>query len=296
MFYRFKIGSNCQKWGKIVQQDSFPNCKYSILSSRFYEAKWCSINEDFIVNTSETFCPAMDDNFAQVLPPVNQSNMGVIWATGLNYRKHAEEVGMDPPRFPITFVKTTNTLSGPFDPILKPKVVSNDELDYEAELAIVIGKKCKNVKPEDAMKCVLGFTAANDVSARKWQGKKGGGQWCRSKCYDTFLPLGPGILTTNCADIDPQNLSISSTLIRNNASTTMQNSNTRDMIFRICELISFISQDTTLFPFTVILTGTPEGVGLGKKPPVFLQPGDIIRVAVENIGTISNIVLDSDSQ
>mmetsp|Transcript_123122 Transcript_123122/g.343412 ORF Transcript_123122/g.343412 Transcript_123122/m.343412 type:complete len:150 (-) Transcript_123122:217-666(-) len=139
---------------------------------------------------------------------------------------------------------------------------------------------------EEALSYVAGYTAANDVTARRWQGKKGGGQWCRAKCFDSFLPLGPRLVPA-AAIPDPNSLAISSTL----NGQVMQQSNTRDMIFPVPKLIAFLSQGTTLLPGTVILTGTPEGVGFARKPPVYLKAGDTVTIAIEGIGELTNSVV-----
>ena len=158
-------------------------------------------------------------------------------------------------------------------------------MDYEGELAIVIGKTAKNVSQEAALSHVLGYTCANDVSGRTWQLEKGGRQWCRGKGFDTFCPLGPAIVTT--AEIpDPGSLAISTIL----NGVTVQESNTWDMIFDVPTLVSFLSQGTTLSPGTVILTGTPSGVGFSRRPPLFLKDGDTVVVTIERIGNLESPV------
>ena len=161
-------------------------------------------------------------------------------------------------------------------------------MDFEAELAVVIGTRARNVSTEDALQYVFGYTCANDVSARRWQKHGGGGQWIRGKSFDTFCPMGP-LLVTADEITDPQDLAIRSEL----NGQTMQSSNTHDMIFSVAQLIAFISRDTTLLPGTVILTGTPEGVGFARKPPVYLADGDTIEVIIEGIGTLVNTVCDT---
>jgi 2-keto-4-pentenoate hydratase/2-oxohepta-3-ene-1,7-dioic acid hydratase in catechol pathway len=159
-------------------------------------------------------------------------------------------------------------------------------VDYECELAVVIGKLCKNVSKAEALKYVLGYTCANDVSARDWQLKWGGGQWCRGKSFDTFCPLGPCLVTSE--DIpNPNSLGIKTYL----NGTIMQDWNTNDMIFDVPTLIEFLSGSTTLQPGTVILTGTPHGVGAARQPPVFLQPGDTVTIEIEKIGALTNPVI-----
>ena len=208
-----------------------------------------------------------------------------VFCTGLNYRKHAEETGAKIPGFPVLFMKSPSALQNPGDPILIPTHLASNEVDYECELAIVIGRTAKNVPPERALDYVLGFTCANDVSARDWQKAFGGSQWCRGKTFDTFLPLGPSIVTPD--DIpNPNALRIRARL----NGETMQDSSTADMIFDIPTLIAFFSGSTTLLPGTVILTGTPSGVGMARTPPVWLKPGDTVSVEIENIGTLTNPV------
>jgi len=225
------------------------------------------------------------------LAPLTPAVVPTIWAAGLNYRKHAEETKMEVPRFPTLFMKSTSTLNGAFGDIKTP-AVCNHEMDFEGELAIIIGKGGKDIPVENAMEHVLGLTVANDVSARRWQGRKGGGQWCRSKSFDTFLPIGPGIVPTAALPDGGQSLRIQTTLKRPGQDPLLvQNSSTADMIFNIAELVSFISQDTTLHPFTVILTGTPEGVGFTRDPPLFIEPGDTVTVSIEGLGALRNKVV-----
>ena len=151
---------------------------------------------------------------------------------------------------------------------------------------MIIGRKGKNIEPEDAMDYVFGYTCANDVSARDWQIEKQQGQWFRGKSFDTFCPLGPFVVTKD--DIaDPNDLTLRTTL----NGLTVQNSSTSDMIFNIPSMISFLSRSMTLLPGTVILTGTPEGVGFSRRPPLFLSPGDVVRVEIEKIGVLENPVI-----
>jgi 2-keto-4-pentenoate hydratase/2-oxohepta-3-ene-1,7-dioic acid hydratase in catechol pathway len=215
------------------------------------------------------------------LAPVAPSNLIGI---GLNYRRHAEESGAKIPERPIVFIKLLNSLQNPGDPIELPS--SSQEVDYECELAVVIGKSCRNVTSENSLQYVLGYTCANDVSARDWQLKWGGGQWCRGKSFDTFCPLGP-VLVTPDEIPNPNDLKIQTIL----NSDIVQDWNTNDMIFDVPALISFLSQDTTLIPGTVILTGTPHGVGMAAKPPRYLRPGDTVSISVEKIGSLTNPVV-----
>ena len=216
---------------------------------------------------------------APVVPPA-------IIGIGLNYFQHAKEQGSEVPRYPVVFMKNPASIANPEDPILlQPALIEPPEVDYEAELAVVIGQAAKDVSTDDALKHVLGYTAANDVSARRWQGRKGAGQWVRAKSFDTFCPLGPELVTADELQ-DPQNLRLTCEL----NGQLMQDGNTGDMIFPVAELISFLSTGATLLPGTVILTGTPSGVGFTRKPPVYLMPGDTVEVTLEGIGLLRNPV------
>jgi 2-keto-4-pentenoate hydratase/2-oxohepta-3-ene-1,7-dioic acid hydratase in catechol pathway len=208
-----------------------------------------------------------------------------ILCIGLNYRRHAEEGKQAIPSHPVLFMKNSGTVQNPGDPIVLPRRLDSREVDYECELAVVIGKTCHNVKREHALEHVLGYTCANDVSARDWQMKWGGGQWCRGKTFDTFCPLGPHLVTADEIP-NPNALGIKTVL----NGQTMQDWTTEDMIFNVPALIAFLSGSMTLLPGTVILTGTPHGVGVARKPPVFLQPGDTVTVAIDGIGELTNPV------
>jgi 2-keto-4-pentenoate hydratase/2-oxohepta-3-ene-1,7-dioic acid hydratase in catechol pathway len=209
-----------------------------------------------------------------------------ILAIGLNYRKHAEEGGRGAPEKPVLFIKATSSLQHPGDPIELPRHLASAEVDYECELAVVIGRRCKNVERAHALDYVLGYTCGNDVSARDWQRKPwGGGQWCQAKSFDTFCPLGP-VLVTRDEIPNPNALRIR-TLVNG---VTMQDWNTADMIFDVPTLIEFLSGSKTLLPGTVIMTGTPHGVGFARTPPVFLQPGDEVTIDIQKIGALTNPV------
>ncbi len=216
-----------------------------------------------------------------ILPPVDPP---AIYCIGLNYVDHAAEVKMEMPRTPIVFMKPVTSLTGHNGAIIIPAVASDPpEVDYEAELAVVIGREVKNVREEDAMQYVLGYTIANDVTARRWQGKRGGGQWIRGKGFDTFLPLGPYLVPKSDVP-DPHNLKIRTTV----NGDTVQDSTTAAMFFKIPQLISFLSQGTTLLPGTVICTGTPAGVGYTRG--VYLAKGDVVNITIEGIGMLHNTV------
>jgi 2-keto-4-pentenoate hydratase/2-oxohepta-3-ene-1,7-dioic acid hydratase in catechol pathway len=220
----------------------------------------------------------------KLLAPVSPT---VILCIGLNYRRHADEGGAPIPQWPVLFMKSLGAVQNPGDPIELPTQLKSNEVDYECELAVVIGKRCKNVAKAQALNYVLGYTCANDVSARDWQGKFGGGQWCRGKTFDTFAPLGPCLVTTDEIP-NPNTLGIRTIL----NGQTLQDWNTNDMIFDVPTLIEFLSGSTTLLPGTVILTGTPHGIGAARKPPIFLKPGDSISIEIDKIGTLTNPVID----
>lgn len=212
----------------------------------------------------------------RLLAPVAPPN---ILAIGLNYRRHARESGKEIPTEPFVFVKLTTSLNNPGDPIVLP-ASAPDEVDYESELAIVVGKKARNVSEADALNYVLGYTCAIDVSARDCQIRRDE-QWYRAKGFDTFCPLGPCLLVD--PKVNPNALAIRGRL----NGKIMQESNTSDQIFPVPRVISFLSHQVTLLPGTVILTGTPEGVGCARKPPVYLRPGDTFSVEIEGIGQLT---------
>lgn len=233
--------------------------------------------------------PKISNEPATVIKLLAPLQPTTIFCIGLNYRKHAEETGAKIPEFPVLFAKGLNTIQNPGDPIELPTFLKSDEVDYECELAVVIGKKCKNVRRNEALKYVLGYTCGNDVSARDWQKARGGGQWCRGKTFDTFAPLGPCLVTSDEIP-NPNSLGIKTIL----NGQTVQNWNTRDMIFDVPTLIEFLSGSTTLLPGTVILTGTPHGVGMGRTPPLWMKAGDVVTVEIEKIGKLTNpVVLES---
>ena len=222
---------------------------------------------------------------AHLLAPLEPT---AILGIGVNYRRHAAEFGSPIPQNPVLFLKPPSALQHPDAPIELPTSLASHQVDAEAELAVVIGRRCRNVSREEALSYVLGYTCANDVSARDWQKRPelGGGQWCRGKSFDTFAPLGPVLVPT--AELpDPQALAISTDL----NGERVQHGHTSDMIFSVAEIIAFLSGSTTLLPGTVILTGTPEGVGMAATPPRWLRPGDVVSVGIEGIGTLTNPVI-----
>ncbi len=221
-----------------------------------------------------------------LLAPVTPTN---IVGIGLNYRKHAEEGGKGVPERPMWFMKTTGSLQHPGHPIVIPATQASNEVDFEAELAIVLHRDTRNVSRAAALGHVLGYTCANDVSARDWQFKWGGGQFCQGKSFDTFCPLGP-VLVTRDEIPNPNALKLRSLV----NGTVMQDWTTADMVFDVPTLIEFLSASRTLPAGTVILTGTPHGVGFARKPPVWLQAGDTVSVEIEGIGTLTNPVIAED--
>jgi 2-keto-4-pentenoate hydratase/2-oxohepta-3-ene-1,7-dioic acid hydratase in catechol pathway len=208
-----------------------------------------------------------------------------ILCIGLNYRRHAEEMGAKIPKFPVLFFKNPSAIQDPEAPILIPRTLASTQVDFEGELAIVIGKTCRNATRENALSHVLGYTAANDVSARDWQKDWGGSQWCRGKSFDSFAPTGPWIVTKD--EIPNPNALRITTRVNGEV---LQDSNTADMIYDVPALIEFLSGDTTLQAGTLILTGTPEGVGMGRTPQRWLRKGDRVDIEIERIGILTNPV------
>ena len=217
---------------------------------------------------------------AALNPPVLAP--GKILAVGLNYAAHAAEQNAQPPESPLIFSKCTTALIGPEDAIRLPRI--SDKIDYEAELAVVIGKEARSVAASDAYDYIAGYTIMNDVTARDLQRRER--QWARAKGLDTFAPCGPWLVTTD-EIADPHSLDIE---LRVNGESR-QRSNTNDLIFKIPQLIEFISQDLTLKPGDIISTGTPSGVGVYSSPPVFLRAGDKIEIEVSRIGRLVNSVV-----
>lgn len=217
----------------------------------------------------------------KLLPPIAQPEK--IICVGLNYIDHCKETGMEPPASPVIFSKYANAIVGHNDAVEIP--VNSNEVDFEAELAIVIGKEAKRVSEEEANDYVFGYTILNDISARDLQFTDG--QWSRGKTADTFAPIGPVVVTHDEVG-DPHRLAISLEL----NGEMMQDSNTNNLIFTVPQIISFLSQSMTLKPGDLIATGTPPGVGMGRNPKVWLKNGDRMNVTIEKIGTLSNHVKD----
>jgi 2-keto-4-pentenoate hydratase/2-oxohepta-3-ene-1,7-dioic acid hydratase in catechol pathway len=210
-------------------------------------------------------------------------NPSKIVAIGLNYFNHAKESNMEIPKSPLVFTKFNNSITGPTDPIVIPNGITS-QVDYEAELGVIIGKRAKNILKENALEYVFGYTILNDVSARDIQFSDK--QWVRGKSLDTFCPMGPVIVTKDEIP-NPQNLGLGCSV----NGVTLQQDNTKNMIFSVAELISQLSYSFTFEPGDIIATGTPSGVGFSRTPPIFLKPGDVVCTWIKGIGEIINPVI-----
>lgn len=248
--------------------------------------KCFDLEQDFVGKAKSAVAARDKSNFAiinrsavKIAAPVPRP--GKIICIGLNYRDHAAESGMEIPKSPVIFSKFATCVIAGNEPIVLPKMSS--QVDYEAELAFVVGRNAKNVSKENALDYVLGYTNFNDVSARDFQFADG--QWQRGKSCDTFAPTGEFIATTDEIN-DPHNLKIQFRL----NGEILQNSNTKELIFKIPELIEFLSKTMTLEPGDIVATGTPPGVGFARKPPVFMKDGDVAEVEIEGLGILSNPV------
>ncbi|MED3912031.1 fumarylacetoacetate hydrolase family protein [Peribacillus simplex] len=255
--------------------EEFPACmkkfieRGSELRSRAEQLIKQRVNDDAIFKLSEV----------KFLPPFVKPDK--IICVGLNYFDHCKETGMEPPDSPVIFSKYANAIAGHNDAIEIP--INSTEVDFEAELAFVIGREAKHVSEEEAYDYVFGYTIMNDISARDLQFQDG--QWSRGKTADTFAPFGPVVVTHDEVG-DPHNLAISLEL----NGEIMQDSNTSNLIFTVPKIISFLSQSMTLKPGDLIATGTPPGVGMGRNPKIWLKNGDRMNVSIERIGTLSNYV------
>jgi 2-keto-4-pentenoate hydratase/2-oxohepta-3-ene-1,7-dioic acid hydratase in catechol pathway len=222
---------------------------------------------------------------AAILPPILRP--AKILCVGLNYSDHARETGQEIPAEPLIFNKLPTTLIGHQQQIVLPRC--SEQIDYEAELVVVIGRRGRNIPQSSALEYVAGYCCGNDVSARDWQKQKPGGQWLLGKSFDTFGPVGPHLVTADeVGRVD--NLEIECRL----NGKTMQRSNTRHLIFPVGRLISYVSQICTLEPGDLLFTGTPPGVGVARNPPVFLQAGDRVEIEVERVGLLCNTVVASE--
>ncbi|KAL2007116.1 hypothetical protein VTN00DRAFT_8554 [Thermoascus crustaceus] len=224
-----------------------------------------------------------------LLAPLARKDIRTVRCLGLNYAQHAKEANMPIPKFPVLFYKPVTSITGPTDDIpVAPIAQDGEGLDYECELVVVIGKEARDVPESRALDYVLGYAVGNDVSHRDWQLKHGGGQWSLGKGFDGWAPFGPGIVSSSIIR-DPNALKISTKL----NGQTVQSSTTKDMIFGVAKTISFLSQGTTLLPGDVIFTGTPQGVGMGRKPQLWLKDGDKVEVSLEGVGSCLNQVVFS---
>ncbi|MBT2667075.1 fumarylacetoacetate hydrolase family protein [Bacillus sp. ISL-4] len=256
--------------------EEFPACmkkfieRSSELRTRAEQLIEQRVNDDAIFNLSEV----------KILPPIAKPDK--IICVGLNYFDHCKETGMEPPESPVVFSKYANAIAGHNDAIEIP--INSTAVDFEAELAFVIGREAKHVSEEEANDYIFGYTIMNDISARDLQFQDG--QWSRGKTADTFAPFGPVIVTQDEVG-DPHNLAISLEL----NGEIMQDSNTSNLIFTVPKIISFLSQSMTLMPGDLIATGTPPGVGMGRNPKIWLKNGDRMNISIEKIGTLSNHVI-----
>ncbi|KAM4576666.1 fumarylacetoacetate hydrolase domain-containing protein 2A isoform 1-T2 [Odontesthes bonariensis] len=224
----------------------------------------------------------VDRTHIQLLSPILAPEKVVC--VGMNYRDHCLEQNAPIPDEPIIFSKFPSAITGPYDDITLPS--ESQEVDWEVELAFVIGRRGKRIKEEEALSYVAGFTVANDVSARDWQMKRNGKQWLLGKTFDSFCPLGPALVTTDAVN-DPHNLGIRC-LVNGDA---VQSSNTDQMIFKTAALVAWVSKFVTLTPGDVFLTGTPPGVGMFRNPPAFLKKGDVVECQIDQLGSIINRVV-----
>ncbi|EWZ46136.1 hypothetical protein FOZG_06319 [Fusarium oxysporum Fo47] len=215
-----------------------------------------------------------------LLPPLAPSDVGTVRCVGLNYANHAKEANMEQPQYPLLFYKPPTALSGPVDPITVPPMAQETAgVDYECEMVIVIGKRCRDVPESEALDCVFGYAVGNDVTHRDWQLQRGEGQWSLGKGFDTWAPYGPGVVTSNVIK-DPQNLRIWTKV----NGETLQDSSTAEMIFGVRKVISLLSRGVTLMAGDLIFTGTPAGVGMCRNPQTWLKDGDVVEVGLEQIG------------
>jgi len=224
---------------------------------------------------------ALDD--VTLLPPIPRP--GKILCLGLNYVEHAKEGGHDVPDYPAVFMRTASSLVGHGAPVVRPRV--SERLDYEAELVVVVGERCRNVAETDALRCVYGYTLLNDVSVRDYQRKSA--QWTMGKNFDGTGPMGPAIVTKDALPRGGDGLGIRTRL----NGETVQDANTSMMIFKVPRILALVSEVMTLEPGDVIATGTPSGVGHARTPPLWMKPGDRVEVEVDGVGTLANPIVDA---
>ncbi|RFN54241.1 fumarylacetoacetate hydrolase [Fusarium flagelliforme] len=259
---------------------------YGAANETLQKAKALSPGNPF---SPETEVDNHEHEIEKLLCPVDINHARSVVCIGLNYTDHAEEAKMPIPKVPVVFFKPVTALTGPYDDLVLPRTSwEKGRLDYESELVIVIGKKASRVSKDNALDYVFGYTAGNDVSNRAWQLEPhlGGGQWCYSKCFDSSAPIGPAIVSKDILG-SAVGLGIRGTL----NDSRLQDGNTNNMIFSVAEIVSFLSQGMTLLPGTLIFTGTPAGVGFGKRPQIEMKEGDITRVEIDGIGGIANKVV-----
>ncbi|GJQ76016.1 hypothetical protein Trydic_g18069 [Trypoxylus dichotomus] len=230
-----------------------------------------------IVAAGKSVVPLTDVN---LLAPITKPDK--IACVGLNYSGHCDEQNLPYPTEPIIFSKFSSTIIGPYDTIKIPPI--SNSVDWEAELAVVIGKTAKSIRQDQVEDYIFGYTIAQDISARDWQKRRNGGQFLLGKSMDTFCPIGPAIVTRN--KLNAQNLNIRTYV----NGVLKQSGNTSEMIFKIDFLVSYLSQMVTLYPGDLLLTGTPAGVGVHRQPPEFLKSGDILETEIEGIGKLRNTV------
>ena len=281
----FKAGSTPSKARHIVLQSGPLPQDMIQLAQR--DETWLMALDEMLSGVVDFFHG--DPELGRLFIPLEEARLrapiprpGKIICVGRNYAEHARERGAELPAQPIFFLKSNNTICGPGEAIVLPP--NSSQVDYEAEFAVVIGQGGKRIPEEKAYEHIAGYTILNDVSARDMQAQDK--QWFRGKSCDTFAPTGPWIVTRDEIP-DPHNLRISLAL----NGQTMQDSNTSYMIFKVPYLVSYLSQSLTLEPGDLISTGTPEGVGAHRTPPVFLRPGDTVSITVERIGTLTNPIV-----
>lgn len=280
-FVRYTTGG-APEWGVRRDEELVPlsGLREDVSYQQLTDPGFLSVVEDAVDAASAHAIPVAD---ARLLAPVPRP--GKIICVGLNYHDHAEEQDEEVPERPLLFGKSPSSVTNPGDPIVHPADL--EEVDYEVELGVVIGRTAKNVSADDARDYVAGYTAINDVSGRDAQFDDG--QFFRGKSYDTFAPMGPALVPDD--RLDPSNLDVA---CRVNGETK-QSSNTEEFIFDVPAVVEYISGFTTLRPGDVISTGTPGGVGIFREPPELLEPGDSVDVEIEGIGTLTNpVVAESD--
>ncbi|KAL3440783.1 hypothetical protein BJX65DRAFT_314436 [Aspergillus insuetus] len=279
---RFKDQNNIERFGEpLIRADEAFSLDDLILKGAL-QAR-CLRGDDMfnLVATPDVVC------VKEILPLLSPCQVPIVKCVGLNYMKHIKEGGRNPPPYPSIFIKPRSSVAAFNEDVLIPKLAQDDQLDYEGELSIVIGRTGKDIPKSEALTYIAGFVVSNDVSARKWQRDPAyaGGvpQWCFSKGFDKFAPLGPML-------VSPKAVGNAGTLHLQTFvnGELRQDTNTSDLLFNTEAIISFISQGTTLEAGTVIMTGTPAGVAMGMKEPMWLKDGDVVQVSIEGLGSVKN--------